>query len=90
VKNKIVVDSHDLLSLVIVESIALHWCIILDNSMSEKNEIDEMNVTDLADKSEHVASDIAFGKPSACVLEEVLPLSLERRVLVNIPKRWVM
>ena len=58
--------------------------------MSEKNEIDEMSITDLADKSEHVASDIAFGKPSASVREEVLPLSLERRILVNIPKRRVI
>ena len=58
--------------------------------MSEKNEIDEMNITDLADKSEHVASDVAFGKPSASVREEVLPLSLERRILVNIPKRWII
>jgi len=90
VKNKVVVNSHDLLSLVIVESITLHWCIILENSKSEKNEIDEMNVTDLADKSEHVASDIALGKPGPSVCEEVLPLSLERRVLVNIPKRRVI
>ena len=58
--------------------------------MSEKNEIDEMNITDLADKSEHVASDVAFGKPSASVREEVLPLSLERRILVNIPKRRII
>jgi len=58
--------------------------------MSEKNEIGEMNVTDLTDKSQHVTSDIAFGKPSASVREEVLPLSLERRVLLNIPKRWVI
>jgi len=58
--------------------------------MSEKNEIGEMNITDLADKSQHVTSDIAFGKPSAGVREEVLPLSLERRVLLDIPKRWVI
>jgi len=58
--------------------------------MSEKNEIGEMNVTNLADNSQHVTSDIAFGKPTASVHEEVLPLSLERRVLVNIPKRFVM
>ena len=58
--------------------------------MLKKSLIAEIDATHLANKSEHMASNIALCEASASIGKKVLPLPFERRVLMNIPKSRVV
>ena len=58
--------------------------------MLKRNLIAEINATHLANKREHMASNIALCEASASIRKKVFPFPLERRVLVNIPKSRVV
>jgi hypothetical protein len=49
-----------------------------------------MRLADLADEGHHMASDIAFGKPSGSVSEKVLPFSRENIKFSTIPETWMI
>jgi hypothetical protein len=50
----------------------------------------EEGKTNLANKGEHVARNVAFCKPSAGICEEILPLALERVVVGAVAQPWVV
>ena len=58
--------------------------------MSKRILIAEINATHLANEREHMASNIPLCEASAGISKKVLPLSLERRVLVDISKGRVV
>ena len=58
--------------------------------MLKGNLIAEIDATHLANKSEHMASNIALCEASASIRKKVFPFPLERRVLVNISKSRVV
>jgi hypothetical protein len=58
--------------------------------MLKRNLIAEINVTHLANKREHMASNITLCEASASICKKVFPLPLERRVFVNISKSRVV
>jgi hypothetical protein len=58
--------------------------------MLKRNSIAEINATHLTNKREQMANNIALCEASPSISKKVFPLTLERRVLVNMSKRRVV
>ena len=75
-----------------LKSIAARWGIVLSGDTVCQKGLEEFNKinTHLTNKGEHVTSDVTLCETGTSIREEVFPLSLERRILMNITQSRII